>query len=66
MNALEVLVRIKRIAEDMIKETFIVKAIKENSILSLSTEDIIELYPYNAYDYRIDGKNIDYVITETQ
>ncbi|BDR91611.1 hypothetical protein [Vulcanisaeta souniana] len=64
MNALEVLVRIKRIAEDMIKETFIVKAIKENSILSLSTEDIIELYPYNAYDYRIDGKNIDYVITE--
>ena len=64
MNALEVLVRIKRIAEDMIKEAFIVKAIKEGSILSLSTEDIIELYPYNAYDYRIDGRNMDYIVTE--
>ncbi|MGC8543151.1 MAG: hypothetical protein ACP5NQ_04365, partial [Vulcanisaeta sp.] len=64
MNALDVLVRIKRITEDMVKEAFIVKALKEDSILSLSTEDIVNLYPYNAYDYRVDGKNLDYIITE--
>ncbi|WP_054857698.1 hypothetical protein [Vulcanisaeta sp. JCM 16159] len=64
MNALEILVRIRKIVEDMVKETFIVKALKEGSIMSLSTEDIINLYPYNAYDYRVDGKNIDYIITE--
>ena len=64
MNALEILVRIKRIVGDIVKEAFIVKAIKEGSIMSLSTEDLINLYPYNAYDYRVDGKNIDYIITE--
>lgn len=64
MNALEILVRIKRIVNDMVKEAFIVKAIREGSIMSLSTEDIINLYPYNAYDYRVDGKNIDYIIAE--
>ncbi|WP_243679140.1 hypothetical protein [Vulcanisaeta distributa] len=65
MNALEILVRIKRIiGGDMVKEAFIVKAIKEGSIMSLSTEDIINLYPYNAYDYRVDGKNIDYIVAE--
>ncbi|GAB6944358.1 hypothetical protein [Vulcanisaeta sp. JCM 14467] len=64
MNALEILVRIKRIVEDIVKEAFIVKAIKEGSIMSLSTEDLINLYPYNAYDYRVDGKNLDYIITE--
>jgi len=64
MNALDVLVRIKRITEDMVKEAFIVKALKEDSILSLSTEDVVNLYPYNAYDYRVDGKNLDYIITE--
>ncbi|WP_243669023.1 hypothetical protein [Vulcanisaeta sp. JCM 16161] len=64
MNALEILVRIKRIVGDMVKEAFIVKAIKEGSIMSLSTEDIINLYPYNAYDYRVDGKNMDYIIGE--
>nr|KJR71945.1 MAG: hypothetical protein TU36_05075 [Vulcanisaeta sp. AZ3] len=64
MNNLEILVKVKRITEDMIKEAFIFKAIRENSILSLDTEDVINLYPYNAYDYRVDGKNLDYVITE--
>jgi len=64
MNTLEILVRIKRITEDMVKEAFIIKAIKEDSILSLGTEDIINLYPYNAYDYRVDGKNLDYIMIE--
>ncbi|ADY00326.1 MAG: hypothetical protein ACP5GZ_08485 [Vulcanisaeta sp.] len=64
MNALEILVRIKKIVGDMVKEAFIVKAIRESSIMSLSTEDVISLYPYNAYDYRVDGKNLDYIIME--
>lgn len=58
MNALEILVRIKRIVEDIVKEAFIVKAIKEGSIMSLSTEDLINLYPYNAYDYRLMVKTL--------
>ena len=64
MNALDIIVRVRRIVGDMVKEAFIVKAIREGSIMSLSTEDVISLYPYNAYDYRVDGKNIDYLITE--
>lgn len=64
MNALDIIARIKKVTEDMVKEAFIMKAIREGVISSLSTEDIIELYPYNAYDYRSDGKNLDYIITE--
>jgi len=64
MNTLELLVRVRRITGDMVKEAFIAKAVREGSILSLSTEDVINLYPYNAYDYRVDGKNLDYVMTE--
>ncbi|MFP3216288.1 MAG: hypothetical protein RXP99_03210 [Vulcanisaeta sp.] len=64
MNTLELLVRVRRITGDMVKEAFIARALKEGSILSLSTEDVINLYPYNAYDYRVDGKNLDYVMTE--
>lgn len=64
MSALEILVRVKRIVGDMVKEAFIVKAIREGSIMSLSTEDVINLYPYNAYDYRVDGRNLDYLVTE--
>lgn len=64
MNALDIIVRIKKVSEDMVKEAFIIKAIREGVISSLTTEDIIELYPYNAYDYRSDGKNLDYIITE--
>ncbi|WP_069807416.1 hypothetical protein [Vulcanisaeta thermophila] len=64
MNAINVIVRIKRITSDMVKEAFIIKAVNDGVITSLRTEDVVGLYPYNAYDYRVDGKNLDYIITE--
>jgi len=60
--SLRIIARVKRVSVDMVKEAFIAKALRESTLKSLDMNDVISLYPLNAYDYRIDGENLDYIV----
>lgn len=63
MELVLVEIRLLQVTEDLVKEAFIQRSVATGRIEPLTIIDIIESHPPDLYDYRADGKYLEYIIS---
>lgn len=66
MEQLLIKIRLLQVTEDLIKDAFIQRSIFTKRIEKLTLTDIIESYPFDQYDYRADGRYLEYTISTNE
>ena len=66
MELVLIKIRLIQVTDDLVKEAFIQRALAAGHIKSLTITDIIESHPPDLYDYRVDGKYLEYIISTNE
>ncbi|GGP20497.1 hypothetical protein GCM10007981_08820 [Thermocladium modestius] len=66
MEQVLIKIRLLQVTEDLIKDAFIQRSMFTKRIDKLTLMDIIESYPFDQYDYRADGRHLEYTISTNE